>query len=92
MVFSEQAQAQRGINGRVFSDCMESHVYVYHHESFRINSSLSDSNKRNQTGEIVGGEDRIDTKREYFAGDNFIVNFGNEHWKTVNRTRKRTIT
>ena len=59
-----------------------------HHESFRINSSLCDSNKRNQTGEIVGGEDKIDTKREYFAGDNFIVNFGNEYWKTVSWTRK----
>jgi hypothetical protein len=36
-----------------------------------------------RSGELVGGEDKIDTEREYLAGDNFIVNFGNERLKTV---------
>jgi hypothetical protein len=32
--------------------------------------------------EIVGGEDKIDPVRERYYGDQFIVNFGNEYWKT----------
>ena len=39
------------------------------------------------SGGIVGGEDRIDTDREYLTGDNFIVNFGTAEWKTVSQSR-----
>jgi hypothetical protein len=34
-------------------------------------------------GELVGGEDKIDPIRERYHGDQFIINFGSEHWKTV---------
>ncbi|KAI5479741.1 hypothetical protein MNV49_003002 [Pseudohyphozyma bogoriensis] len=32
--------------------------------------------------ELVGGEDKIDPVRERYHGDQFIVNFGSEHWDT----------
>ena len=36
----------------------------------------------NKMVEIVGGEDKIDPVRERYYGDQFIINFGNEYWKT----------
>ncbi|ORY31054.1 hypothetical protein BCR39DRAFT_494260 [Naematelia encephala] len=32
--------------------------------------------------EIVGGDDKIDPVRERYYGDQFIINFGSEYWKT----------
>lgn len=32
--------------------------------------------------EIVGGEEKIDPVRERYYGDQFILNFGSERWKT----------
>lgn len=37
-------------------------------------------------GEIVGGEDRIDTKLFSKAGNNLITNFGKEEWRDVHFT------
>ncbi|KAM0460168.1 hypothetical protein ACHAPV_004957 [Trichoderma viride] len=36
----------------------------------------------NKIIEIVGGEEKIDPIRERYHGDQFIINFGNEYWKT----------
>lgn len=36
--------------------------------------------------EIIGGEDKIHPYRERYFGDQFIVNFGNEHWKSHDQT------
>lgn len=38
--------------------------------------------------DIVGGEDKIDPVRERWFGDQFIVNFGTEEWKTKEHTRQ----
>ncbi|EJU05252.1 hypothetical protein DACRYDRAFT_46009 [Dacryopinax primogenitus] len=32
--------------------------------------------------ELVGSEDRVMENRERYNGDNFILNFGSDHWKT----------
>lgn len=36
----------------------------------------------NKMVEIVGGNDNIDPVRERYHGDQFIINFGSERWKT----------
>jgi hypothetical protein len=38
--------------------------------------------------DIVGGEDKIDPVRERWFGDQFIVNFGTEEWKTKEHTKQ----
>ncbi|RSH85422.1 hypothetical protein EHS25_004818 [Saitozyma podzolica] len=36
----------------------------------------------NKMVEIVGGDDKIDPVRERHYGDQFVINFGNEYWKS----------
>lgn len=34
-------------------------------------------------GELLGGEDRVDTVVSYTSGDGLICNFGSEYWENV---------
>jgi hypothetical protein len=43
------------------------------------------------TGELVGGEDKIDPIRERYHGDQMICNFGTEHWTKVSTRCSRCV-